>query len=757
MMKIQKSMMTKEYQHLIDKIPIGIGISDYDGNIIVSNKALIKTLGYSKEKLHEMGVNVLYANEKDRDVLRDILLKDGMVRDHKILMKTQENQEFIALINIDMEEVEGEIFFYTTIQDITQQKEAEKKVKESEERYRTLYKNMPVPTYTWQKQGDGVILIDVNDAGMEITQGKAKSFIGAKISEVYADRKYIIEDVYRCLREKKSFSVETEHYLTLTNKMKYFLIKYAYTPPDLVQVHTEDYTEKNLAMIKLKESEAKYRLLANNINDIIWTMDLDLNTTYVSPSIETILGYTVEEDTAMSINEKFTPESLKKISKIVRKQIIPKNINNPDFNPVHTIELEQYHKNGSIVNTEVKVNPLRNEKGIAIGLVGVTRDVSKRKLIEEIVRISKREYKNLDRELELIFDNIPLSICYKDFNGNYLRVNNHFAKSLDKEKDEIIGKNCFAFFPEKISQKIYETDLMVIKKKEPSEFIDSYFYQDHIMYGKTIKIPLFDEKNDVNRLLVIFMDISSLKKTEEKLRKSEKKYREAYTRAEFYKDLFAHDISNLLQAILSSAQLIEMILKDLPIVSDTKISLELIKEQVYRGSELVKNIRKLSQIEEKEVILKKIELICILNDTINYLKNQFQEKPMQISFESKFREIFVIGNELIKDVFENILFNAIKHNRDKELEIDIKISRKESGNESIIQIEFVDNGDGIEDSRKQTIFQREEKGSIGGMGLGLSLVKKIIEIFKGKIWVENRVENDYSKGSKFVILIPEIL
>ena len=78
---------------------------------------------------------------------------------------------------------------------------------------------------------------------------------------------------------------------------------------------------------------------------------------------------------------------------------------------------------------------------------------------------------------------------------------------------------------------------------------------------------------------------------------------------------------------------------------------------------------------------------------------------------------------------------------------------------SLDHMEFIDNGVGIEDSRKKIVFQRgygDEK-SIHGMGLGLSLVQKIIDNYNGKIWVEDRVNGDYTKGSNFVILIPEVL
>ena len=74
-----------------------------------------------------------------------------------------------------------------------------------------------------------------------------------------------------------------------------------------------------------------------------------------------------------------------------------------------------------------------------------------------------------------------------------------------------------------------------------------------------------------------------------------------------------------------------------------------------------------------------------------------------------------------------------------------------------IKFEFKDNGIGIEDEKKENLFQRSyyEDISKGGMGMGLSLVKKIVDKFNGKIWVENRINGDYTKGSNFILLLRE--
>jgi signal transduction histidine kinase len=103
------------------------------------------------------------------------------------------------------------------------------------------------------------------------------------------------------------------------------------------------------------------------------------------------------------------------------------------------------------------------------------------------------------------------------------------------------------------------------------------------------------------------------------------------------------------------------------------------------------------------------------------------------------------------------MINAVKYNENALISILIKISEIQADGKSILKLEFIDNGMGIEHYRKEKIFMvgnREFKGG-RGMGLGLSLVKKIVESYSGKIMVEDKVPGDYSKGSNFIVLIPK--
>lgn len=136
---------------------------------------------------------------------------------------------------------------------------------------------------------------------------------------------------------------------------------------------------------QLEASELRYRLLAENVTDTIWTMSLDpLQFTYVSPSVERIRGYSVEEAMSMTLQQTLTQESLERVKKTLGEELDRETSGNVDPNRSKTFEVEQYCKNGSSSWAEVTTSFLRDKEGRAVGLLGVTRDISERKRADQL-------------------------------------------------------------------------------------------------------------------------------------------------------------------------------------------------------------------------------------------------------------------------------------------------------------------------------------------------------------------------------------
>lgn len=241
------------------------------------------------------------------------------------------------------------------------------------------------------------------------------------------------------------------------------------------------------------------------------------------------------------------------------------------------------------------------------------------------------------------------------------------------------------------------------------------------------------------------------------LKRSEEQYRDAYEMANFYKTLIAHDMNNVLQNIKSSMQLGMINLEEDDCdLHKIKELFEIINEQTIRGAKLVQNIRKISNVENEEETLTKIDLCRYLQKALQSVRDSNQSRDLEIKIHSDITEAYVNANNFIEDLFENILINAIKYNDSSPVKVDITIENKVQDQKNYIKLVFEDNGIGIENGRKAMIFEpmSNQSKTSSGLGVGLSLVKKIIETYNGKIWVENKIQNDYSKGSKFIVMLP---
>jgi PAS domain S-box-containing protein len=269
-------------------------------------------------------------------------------------------------------------------------------------------------------------------------------------------------------------------------------------------------------------------------------------------------------------------------------------------------------------------------------------------------------------------------------------------------------------------------------------------------------IPLKNKSGKRIGWVSVVSDITERKVAEQKLKESEEKYRKFYYQANLYRDIFAHDINNILQNISSSIELSSLYLNNPKKLSTIKELYDIVHEQVNRANKLILNVRKITELDESEIIIEKMDVNRVLSNAIEFLRSSFQTRVINIRFNTPTKSNYVFANNFLLDIFENILINAVRHNNKSKIEINIDISKERRGDKDYIKMEFKDNGIGISDFRKKIIFERGTRKSqkSKGMGLGLSLVKKIVDIYNGDIWVEDRVKGDYKQGSNFVVLIP---
>jgi PAS domain S-box-containing protein len=238
----------------------------------------------------------------------------------------------------------------------------------------------------------------------------------------------------------------------------------------------------------------------------------------------------------------------------------------------------------------------------------------------------------------------------------------------------------------------------------------------------------------------------------------EKALNEAKQRAELYVDLMSHDINNLNHSAMGYLEMaherLEMARK---LTLDEKLLIERPIQSLTNSSALIDNVRKLQQLMTEGVKTKPTDL------------NQILRELEARSFHSDDRDVTVIiqhvpgviveANELIKDIFVNLIENAVKHSdEEKPLTVNVKVEPVNENGRKYYLCVVDDDGPGISDEFKGKLFHRFQRGVTRayGKGLGLYLVRTLVEGYHGKVWVEDRVPGDYKKGTKLVVMLPAV-
>lgn len=284
-------------------------------------------------------------------------------------------------------------------------------------------------------------------------------------------------------------------------------------------IFSEDVTERKLAENALKESEEKYRLISENTADFIWIFDpYLLRFTYVSPSVYNLVGYTPEEVLKKPINEFMTPESYQYILKNQEKAI-KAIISGDNSYKVQYNRIDQVHKDGSIVPTEVVTNFILNDEGQVSKIIGVSRDITEREKAEEVLIESENRFRNLVENVQDIFVRYNLDLRYQYVSPN-------IEEFTGKKAEYYIGKSHLeAGFPPEMAEFFDKHLLISIDSKKPVDVNFSIQGPQGLIFAETRVYPEFDHQGHVKSVVTVTRDVTKSKKAEELLRENEEKYR----------------------------------------------------------------------------------------------------------------------------------------------------------------------------------------------------------------------------------------
>ena len=270
-----------------------------------------------------------------------------------------------------------------------------------------------------------------------------------------------------------------------------------------------DITDRKQAEQESRENEKYYRLIADNIEDIVYERDLDQEfPSYVSPSVEKVLGYKPEEMRSMSLEDVLTEDSYE-----LRRKASEDAVSNNESLP-GVIELEAIHKDGHIVPLEAHSSLIRDETAAPKAVVSVVRDISERKKAEAELREERTLLQN-------IVDNVPGQLFVLDRKHRYITVSTDALAFMGADTtDEVIGKTVFDFFPKDLARRVYADDekAFATEKQRSDEEWQLVDRNGSTRWVLVSKVPFADETGEVKGIIVISHDITENRKERDDLR-----------------------------------------------------------------------------------------------------------------------------------------------------------------------------------------------------------------------------------------------
>ena len=366
-----------------------IGMS-LDGIITSWNKGAEEIYGYTESEIIGKSISALVPPEIPNeliDIFRKIKLGEGIENYETVRQKKDGQNIYVSITFSPFYDAEGRIVGASSIaRDVTDRKRVEEALINSEKKYRNIFENATEGIFQSTPEGR---YISINPAfakigGYNSPDEMMESVTNIKKIYVHQEERTRLLELFNKHDIVTNFETEIRRRdnAIIWISMNVSAIRDRDRRIIFLEGTIQDITERKRAEKDLKESEKNYRLLADNVHDVIFVFDINLNYTYVSPSVKILLGYEPEEALKHTLAETLTPSSdlvLRTLSEIME---IEKS-EHRNINIFPTLELEMRRKDGTTVWTEMKASLIRDENQQPVNIPSIARDITERKKAEE--------------------------------------------------------------------------------------------------------------------------------------------------------------------------------------------------------------------------------------------------------------------------------------------------------------------------------------------------------------------------------------
>jgi len=623
---------------------------------------------------------------------------------------------------------------------ITERKEAEETLRESEEKFRTFVDSASNLMSITDRAGN---FTDVNAAMVRVLGYSKKELIGMHITQLltkealerdfkpnwerFTKRGEITFDTTYATKDGKEIYGELKAVAVYDSDGKYAGGRAVF----------HDLTERKQAEEELWRSGEKYRTTLENVVEGYYEVDLAGNFTIVNDATCRNLGYSRDELIGMNNRDYMDEQTAKKVLERYVKVYTTGQ-------PARGFEFEVIRKNGTKLVTSSSVSLITDSQGQPTGFRGIVRNISAEKQAEEMLRQSEEKYRT-------ILESIEHGYFEVDIRGNFTFFNDSMCEILGYTRDEMLGMNNRQYMDKKNAWKVYQTFNKVYTTGESAQGFDWEFIRKDGT-KRIVEAPVSlirDAEAKPIGFRGIVRDITEHRKAEIE-RKTLEQRAQVASRLSIVGEMASgilHEMNNPLTSIIGFAHLLAQ--QDLP--EDAKEYARIINNDGQRVATIAGRLLNFARHKKPEIVYANINQV--IENTLQLQAYEMAAANIKVTTKldpAQPQTMADVGQ--LQQVFLNITLNAktemrAAHGKGKLL---VKIETIDN----IIRISFKDNGPGIPQKNLERIFEpfftTRELGK--GTGLGLSICYEIITNHNGQIYAESTL----GKGATFIIELPVV-
>jgi PAS domain S-box-containing protein len=627
-----------------------------------------------------------------------------------------------------------------TMMDFTDRKKVEEALKESDERFKQV------------TESSGVLVWEVNVEGLyTYVSSMEESILGYEPKDVIGKKHF-----YEFFPPDKEAELTKAAFETFSNKETFrnFINPNIHKDGHLVILETSgtpmldkkgnligyrgtdrDITNRKITEDALQESEEKYRILIQTMNDGVIQSDKNDVIQFVNKSTCDMFGYKQEELIGKIVFDIIIYEPDREI--IMEKNRLRL------LGHTGRYEIRGKKKSGEIIWLSINGSPITDKEGNVTGSVGILSDITERKYAEE-------ELRKLSRAVE----QSPASIIITDLKGNIEYVNPKFIEITGYRLEETIGRNPRMLKSGETPSEEYKKlwDIINSGEKWRGEFHNKKKNGELFWESASIS-PIRSTDGKITHFLAVKEDITEKKQKEIELMEAKEKAEEMNKLKSNFLANMSHELRTPMVGIMGFSEILSNEIQD----NELKNMAESINVSGKRLLDTLNSILNLSRIEanKKDFKLEMVNISKVLNEFVILYRAAALQKGLYLKFNSKVGEVFCdLDIKMFHSILDNLLNNAIKFTLKGGVEVVVDRMLINENDYCIIKI--IDTGIGIESNNTKLIFEEFRQVSEGlsrsfeGTGLGLSITKKFVELMYGIITVESNL----GKGSTFSVIFP---